>query len=286
MYGKGPSVFRLLRDTLGDAKFDQLLRTYLQEYRGKSASIDDFEKLSSRVHGQPLRYFFARWVESTGVPEFTSDYLIIRTRGGKFVTRGTVKQNYDNLRLPVEVQLRSEGEQGLQTVKLDMEESSADFNIESTGKPIGIVIDPNNKLLRISPDLRVSSIARRGIEQFKEGNYVEAQAQFEAALKLDRSNSWIYYHLGLLFLEQRNYDLAIDNFKATLSGTLNPPWLAVWSNIKMGNAYDAKGDRTRAVAAYKRAEAIGDNYDNAQEAVKKYQAVPYDPKEKTATAVR
>ena len=60
-----------------------------------------------------MRYFFARWVESTGVPEFTADYLIIRTRGGKFVARGTVKQNYDNLKLPVDVQLRSEGEKRL-----------------------------------------------------------------------------------------------------------------------------------------------------------------------------
>jgi tetratricopeptide (TPR) repeat protein len=132
--------------------------------------------------------------------------------------------------------------------------------------------------------LRVSSIARRGIEQFKEGNYVEAQQQFEAALKLDRSNSWIYYNLGLLFLEQRNYDLAIDNFKAVLGGDLRPDWLSVWANIKMGNAYDAKGDRARATAAYKRAEATGDNYDNAQAAVKRYQATPYDPKEKQTSA--
>lgn len=285
MYAKGAFVFKLLRDTMNPAKFDQLLRTYLQEYRGKAASIEDFEKLASRISGDNLRYFFARWVDSTGVPEFTSDYLILRTRGGKFVTRGTVKQNYDNLRLPVDVQLRSEGDLGISTVTLQMDESSADFNIESTGKPIGVVIDPSYKLLRISPDLRVSSIARRGIEQFKDGNYAEAQQQFEAALKLDRFNSWIYYHLGLLFLEQRNYDLAVDNFKASLSGNLNPPWLSVWSNIKMGNAYDAKGDRTRAVAAYKKAEALGDNYDNAQETVKKYQATPYDPREKT-TAVK
>jgi hypothetical protein len=286
MYGKGAFVFRLLRDTLGQAKFDQLLRTYLQEYRGKNASIDEFEKLSTRVAGDNLRYFFARWVESTGVPEFSSDYLIIRTRGGKFVARGTIKQNYDNLRLPVEVQLRSEGENGLKTETLRMDEASADFNIESTGKPLGVVIDPNYKLLRISPDLRVSSIARRGIERFKEGSYAEAQAQFEEALKLDRSNSWIYYHLGLLFLEQRNYDLAIDNFKAALSGNLSPTWLSVWANIKMGNAYDAKGDRNRAVSAYKRAADLGDNYDNAQEAVKRYQATPYDPKESKTTAVK
>ena len=284
MYGKGALVFKLLRDTLGPQKFDQLLRTHLQENRGKNVSIDEFEKLASRIDGDNLRYFFARWVESTGVPEFTSDYLIIRTRGGKFVARGTVKQNYDNLRLPVEVQLRSEGENGLKTETLQMDEATADFNIESTGKPLGVIIDPNYKLLRISPDLRVSSIARRGIERFKEGSYAEAQAQFEEALKLDRSNSWIYYHLGLLFLEQRNYDLAIDNFKAALSGNLSPAWLSVWSNIKMGNAYDAKGDRNRAVSAYKRAADLGDNYDNAQEAVKRYQATPYDPKENKTTA--
>ena len=57
-----------------------------------------------------MRYFFARWVEGTGVPEFEVEYQIIRTRGGKFITRGTVKENYDNLRLPVEFQLVAEGE--------------------------------------------------------------------------------------------------------------------------------------------------------------------------------
>lgn len=286
MYAKGAFVFKLLRDTLGAQKFDKLLTTHLAENRGKTVSIDDFEKLVDRIAGQPMRYFFARWVEGTGVPEFSADYLIIRTRGGKFIARGTVKQNYDNLRLPVEVQLRSEGEAGLKTVTLDMQDASADFNLESTGKPLAVVIDPNYKLLRISPELRVSSITRRGIEQFKEGNYVEAQAQFEAALKLDRSNSWAYYHLGLLFLEQRNYDLAIDNFKATIAGNVSPAWLEVWANIKMGNAYDAKGDRIRATAAYNRAEKLGDNYDNAQEAVKKYQANPYDPRADKTTAVR
>ena len=290
MYGKGPFVFKLLRDTLGAQKFDQLLRQFLQQYRGKNASIDDFEKLADSVAGQNMRYFFARWVDSTGVPEFTSDYLIIRTRSGKFIARGTLKENYDNLKLPVDVQLRSEGAQGVKTETVQVDDNSADFNIESTGKPLEVIIDPGYKLLRTSPDLKVSSIARRGIEQFKEGNYVEAQQQFEEALKLDRSNAWIYYHLGLLFLEQRNYDLAIDNFKAARdlgsSGNAKPAWLYVWSEIKMGNAYDAKGDRTRATAAYKRAEVLGDNYDNAQDAIKKYMANPYDPKDEKTTAVK
>lgn len=291
MYSKGALVFKLLRDTVGRDKFNSLLRRFLAEYRGKNASIVDFEDLASKVAGNNLRYFFARWVEGTGVPEFQADYLILRTRDGKFVTRGTVKQNYDNLRLPVEIQLRAEGQGTVAREKLYIEDTSADFNIESEGKPISLEIDPDYNLLRISDDLRVSSIARRGIEQFKEGNFVEAQQQFEAALRLDRSNAWIYYNLGLLFLEQMNYQLAIDNFKATKDlakrGQANPTWLYVWSEIKMGNAYDAQGDRDRAVAAYKRAQAVGDTYDNAQDAVTQFLAEPYDPraKDSDATAV-
>ena len=290
MYSKGAFAFKLLRMTIGEQKFNQLLRTFLDKYRGKNASIYDFEQLTNQVVGENMRYFFARWVEGTGVPEFEVEYQIIRTRGGKFVTRGTIKENYDNLRLPVEIKLVAEGEGELDEVTVNVEDSSANFNIESNGKPIGVIIDPNYKILRISDDLRISSVARRGIEQFKEGNYAEAQQQFEAALKLDRSNSWIYYHLGLLFLEQRNYDLAIDNFKVVENlgrqGAARPAWLTVWAAIKMGNAYDAKGDRTRAVAAYKRAEDLGDNYDNAQEAVKLYLGTPYDPRKQSTTAVK
>jgi Aminopeptidase N len=290
MFGKGAMVFRLLRETLGDAKFTQLLRTYLQQFRGKNASIDDFEKLASEVAGQPMRYFFARWVESTGTPEFEVDYQIIRTRDKKFITRGTVKQNYDNLRLPVELQLIAEGEGELLKQTVMIEDSSADFNIESTGMPIRVVVDPKYKLLRTSEDLKISSIARRGIEQFKEGNLAEAQQQFEAALKLDRNNTWVYYNLGLLYLEQRNYDQAIENFKVITLGdreNARPSWLYVWAFIKLGNAYDAKGDRTRAMAAYKNAASTGDDYDNAQEAVRRYQATPYDPRQKeSTTAVR
>ncbi|MGI9056754.1 MAG: hypothetical protein ACR2F2_13245 [Pyrinomonadaceae bacterium] len=54
----------------------------------------------------------------------------------------------------------------------------------------------------------------------------------------------------------------------------------------MGNAYDAKGDRPRAVSAYKRAEDLSDNYDNAQEAVKLYLGTPYDPRKQSTTAIK
>jgi aminopeptidase N len=284
VFYKGSMVFRMLRETMGKDKFDELLHTYLQNFRGKNASIDDFEKLASTIGQESLRYFFAQWVEGTGVPEFTVDYQIIRTRSGKFRTRGTAKQNLENLRMPVELLLRAEGDN--QTTTIRIEGRSEDFDFESNGQPLEVVVDPNNKILRMSDDLRVSIIARRGIEQMKEGIYAEAQQQFEAALKLDRSNSWVYYNLGLLFLEQRNWQNALDNFEASLHGTLKPAWIEVWAHIKRGNAYDAKGERQRAVLEYQKAVQSGIDYDNAQAVAKRYLATPYDPKASTTAEAR
>ncbi len=276
VFHTGAMVFRMLRETMGKEKFDLLLRKFLEDNRGKNASIDDFERLATQINVEPMRYFFAQWVEGTGVPEFTIDYQIIRTRAGKFRTRGTVKQTLDTLRMPVQLMLRAEGDN--QTINTRIEGKSEDFDFESNGQPIEVVVDPNFKILRMSDDLRVSIIARRGIEQMKEGFYAEAQQQFEAALKLDRSNSWVYYNLGLLYLEQRNWQLALDNLQAALDGTLKPTWIEVWAHIKKGNAYDAKGNRERAVYEYKKAVNSGINYDDALAIAKKFLTTPFDPK--------
>jgi aminopeptidase N len=276
IFYKGAMAFRMLRETLGREKFANLLRTFLNNFRDKNAAIDDFERLTTQIAGQNMRYFFAQWIEGTGVPEFTVDYQIIRTRSGKFRTRGTVKQNFEALHMPVELMLRAEGDNQSTTVRLDSK--SEDFDFESNGPPIEVIVDPNNKILRMSDELRVSVIARRGIEQMKEGNYSEAQQQLEAALKLDRSNSWVYYNLGLLFFEQRNWQQSLDNFNAALNGTLKPSWIEVWAHIKRGNAYDAQGSREKAVFEYKQALSSGIDYDNAQATAKKFLASPYDPK--------
>jgi len=281
VFHKGAMVFRMLRETIGKEKFNQLLRSFFEQYRGKNASIDEFEKLTTQVVGQNMRYFFAQWVEGTGVPEFTVDYQIIRTRAGKFRTRGTIKQNIENLNMPVEVMLRSEGGDNPAKI-LRLTEKSEDFDFESTGQPIEVVIDPNNRILRMSDDLRVAVVARRGIEQFREGQFAEAQQQLEAALKLDKLNSWVYYNLGLVFIEQRNWQLALDAFDGALNGNLKPSWIEAWARIKRGNAYDARGMRAQAVNEYNKAIQSGISYDNAPAAAKKYLATPYNPRQEQA----
>jgi aminopeptidase N len=281
VFYKGAMVFRMLRESMGKEAFHQLLRKFLDQYRNKNASIDDFERMTSQVASRNMRYFFAQWVEGTGVPEFSVDYQIIRTRAGKFRTRGTIRQNFENLHMPVELTLHSEGDS--QTKILYLDGRSEDFDFESNGQPISAEVDPNDKILRMSDDLKISIVARRGIELFKEGQYAEAQQQLESALKLDRNNAWVYYNLGLIYFEQKNWQMALDNFQAALDGVSSKPaWIDTWSRIKRGNAYDAKGMRPQAVAEYNKALAAGSNYDNAQNVARKFINTPYDPKAEQA----
>lgn len=278
VYYKGAMVFSMLRETLGPEMFDQVLAKFAEQFRNKSASVDDFERLTTQVAGRNMRYFFAQWLEGTGVPEFSVDYQIIRTRNGRFRTRGTVRQNFENLNMPVELTLRSEGGDQ-QTKKLMFAGRSEDFDFESSGQPIAAEVDINNKILRMSEELKVSIVARRGIELFKEGAYSEAQQQMESALKLDRNNAWVYYNLGLVYFEQKNWQLALDNFQAAIdAGSSKPAWIDAWAHIKRGNAYDAKGDRNKAVFEYNRALQTGSNYDNAQSVAKRFIETPFDPK--------
>src|SRR6266571_3996627 len=74
VFYKGAMVFRMLRETMGKDQFHRLMQKFVEQFRNKSASIDDFERLTSQVAGKNMRYFFATWVEGTGVPEFSIDY--------------------------------------------------------------------------------------------------------------------------------------------------------------------------------------------------------------------
>ncbi|HYE72492.1 MAG TPA: tetratricopeptide repeat protein, partial [Blastocatellia bacterium] len=159
-----------------------------------------------------------------------------------------------------------------------MKGTSVDFDIMTKSKPIEVIIDPDEKIMRSSEELRQSVVVRRGIEHFREQEYMEAEQQFNAAIKLNRGNSWAWYNLGVLYMTQRNYQKALDAFDQALNGNIKPDWIEVWSYIYRGNAWDAIDQRERAIADYRKAIDNGNNYDNAQAVAQKYIEQKFDPK--------
>ena len=282
---KGAMVFHMLRALIGDANFSALLKDFYARYAGKSARIQDFEQMAEARLAQPaapefhaignapaaapepvsLRPFFTQWLHSTGVPEFSLEYVTYRTKKG-FRIVGKAKQNLDFFRMDVEIEIQTEGNPEFKIINIDGKESS--FSIETFGrpKPNGIVLDPHDYILKSSQRLRVRGIIARGETLAEQGRYYDAVQQYQRALEQDRANALADFRMGEAFFYQRNYAASAQSFRDALDGAtdLTTRWTEVWSHIYMGRIYDIQGDRTRAVNEYSKAKQTSDDTGGAQ----------------------
>jgi hypothetical protein len=223
-----------------------------------------------------LRGFFAQWLHSTGVPEFSINYTVYRTQKG-FKIVGKVKQNLDFFHMPVEIEVQTEGNPEFKTVDVTGTESSFDVDVFGRPKPDGIILDPHNYILKSSARLHVRAIIARGEALAEQGRYYDAVQQYSQALDVQKNNSLAEFRTGEAFFYQKNYSAAANAFRDALDGDLDPSykWVEVWSHIYLGKIYDIAGDRTRAVNEYSKAQQTNDDTGGAQGEVKKYLSQPF-----------
>ena len=288
---KGAMVFHMLRAELGDDAFNSLLKQFYQEHAGKTASIDSFEQLAAtKVHppkkGEPpvnLASFFAQWLNSTGVPEFSMEYTTYRTPKG-FQVIGKLHQELDTFRMPVDVKVDTEGNPEIKKVLVTG--TTTQFQLETFGrpKPGGITVDPNNNLLKSSPKLRIRATVARGEALAALGRYYEAIQEYQHALDIQPTNSLAHFRTGEAYFYQKNYQSAANAFRASLGGDLDPKWVEVWSHIYIGKIYDILSQRERAVNEYSLAQRTKDDTAGAQAEATRYIQKAYNPDNTTQTA--
>jgi len=270
--GKGAWVLNMLRGIMGDQKFNQLIQQYAHDFASNRASTASFQNLSEKIHGKQLGWFFTEWIDTIGVPEFESDYVVFKTPSG-FRVSGTVKQDRDLFRMPVEVAVVSGDKEEIKTVELNGKSTS--FDISSFSMPEKVVLDPKNKLLRDSKELQTSVQLSIGSDLKQRGDFVEAIRAFEAALKLDPHRSMSHYRLAEVFYEQFNLQSAANSFRDALNGDQNPKWIEVWCYIYLGKIYDILGQRQRAMAEYTKAINTKDDTNGAQAEANRWLATPF-----------
>jgi tetratricopeptide (TPR) repeat protein len=270
---KGATVLNMLRYVMGDDKFFQGLKNYAQQYAWKSAGTDDFRKVMEGAAGQDLGYFFIQWIESSGAPEFKLEYTVYRTQKG-FRVMGKISQDLDTFRMPVELKIETEGNP--EEKRVDVVGTSSEFSVDTFGKPKSVTIDPNNRVLRFSNDVRVAVAIRRGEEFAELSEFGEALQEYQKALQTNRTSSLAHYRIAEVFFLQNNYQSAANEFRETINGDLEPKWTEVWSHINLGKIFDITGQRERAVNEYNLAIRTKDNTQGAQEEAGKYLKTPYE----------
>ena len=263
---------------MGDAEFNTMVRQYFHSHAGKAGGSSAFQKLAESAHGKELSWFFTQWVDTVGVPELETDYVVFKTATG-FRVSGTVKQDRDLFRMPVEVGVVADGKQETKTIELKGKSTSFDLN--SRTMPKQVVLDPNNKILRDSKELQTSVQLSIGNDLKESGSFVEAIRAYERALDLNPHRSLVHFRLAEVFYEQFNLQSAANSFRDALNGDKDPKWVEVWCYIYLGKIYDILGQRQRAMAEYTKAVNTKDDTFGAQAEASKWLAAPFT-RERTA----
>ena len=268
VFQKGAMVFHMLRYVVGQEKFIQALRTMAADYAWDTVASDDLQILMEEVTDQELTYFFAQWVNSTGVPQFKRSWVVYRTKQG-FQTIGKIEQDLDIFRMPVEVRILAEGARPIST-RVDMIGTTTDFTMNTRTKPLKVIIDPASRILKYDDRTRYEVQLARADQLMEERAYLEAIKAYQEVLQLNRNSSLANYRIGDIFFRLQNYQEANRSFRAALQGDLNPKWIEVWCHLTLGKIFDLTGQRDRAVNEYRRALQTNDNAQGALDEANKY----------------
>jgi predicted negative regulator of RcsB-dependent stress response len=282
---KGAMLFHMLRVQMSDVAFKSLLHSFYAKYEGKTATVADFEQMAiaaTEKYAKPneglpnLSGYFAQWMNSTGIPEFTIEYVTYRTRKG-FRVVGKIHQPLDTFAMPVQIRIDTEGNPEIKWI--DATGLDSDFMVETFGrpKPGGIKVDPNNYILKSTPGLRARAAIARGEELAEVGKYYDAVQQYQKALNIQPNRSLANFRMGEAFFYQKNYQASANAFREALNAVPEPSekWTEVWSHIYLGKIFDLLGQRERALNEYSKARQTNDSTGGAQEVVEILVKKPY-----------
>ena len=271
---KGAMVFHMLRWEMGDDTFQKFLRDVLSTYTDKGVRGDDVQQIAEAQSKLELTAFFAQWVDGTGAPAFVDKYAVYRLGNNKgFRTVGAISEDLDLFRMPVELRIETDGK--TEDRRIDVSGTDSPYTIETFGRPRRIQIDPQNWVLKSTPDLAVRVAVLRGQQLYAQGDYTGALGEYQKALDANKSSSLAAYRIGEVFFAQRNYQSSANSFRDALRGDDDPRWTEVWSHIHLGYIFDITGQRDRAVNEYRLAVQTNDNTQGAVNEARARMQTPY-----------
>jgi len=277
---KGAMILHMLRWVVGDVNYYKIMRTFATQYAGKSASVEQFRAISEQASGQQLVWFFTQWLDSTGAPEFKTKYTVYRLGNNKgFRVVGEIAQDLDLFRMPVELKIDTDGK--TEQKRIEVVGTNSPFSIETFGKPRRIVVDPDDKVLKNSSEVRMRASITRGQSLVQQGDLAGALAEFNKALEANKNSSLAHYRVADVFFLQRNYQSAANAYRECLNGDGEPRWTEVWSHIQLGKIFDITGQRERAVNEYRQALQTNDNTQGAEDEARRYIQKPYEQQKAT-----
>jgi hypothetical protein len=145
-YGKAMMVFHMLERRVGRDHFDAALRRVYREYRGRAASWSTWREAFREESGEDLGWFFRQWIDRSGAPSLGLGEVEVLSEAPEHVVRGelTAREGPWRLRVPVVV----EGEGQVERRNIDIDGTSARFEVRVRFRPDLLRVDPDQNVFR------------------------------------------------------------------------------------------------------------------------------------------
>jgi TonB family protein len=85
---------------------------------------------------------------------------------------------------------------------------------------------------------------------FGQSDTSDSLEKYRKELETNRSSSLAHYRIGEIFLKQKNYQSAANEFRAALAGDLQPSWVEAQAHMSLGAIFEANGQSDRALNEY------------------------------------
>lgn len=143
--GKGPSVFLMLRDQIGQEAFTKGFTTAVEKYAHTRMTMKQLKGEFEIAAQQELGWFFDQWIYKAGAPRLKLTWSQKKSADRYMVSGKVIQTGEPYYCMPIEVVARSEAGEVKQYVKLKGEENK--FHIFCKSVPAEVVLDPQRRSL-------------------------------------------------------------------------------------------------------------------------------------------
>jgi tetratricopeptide (TPR) repeat protein len=176
-------------------------------------------------------------------------------------------------KMPSDILIDTKGES--EEKEIYLRGRSTPFNFLVATRPQKFIVDPKGKILRSSAELEVTVKIALGDDYRDTEEFISAIREYEKAKTLDPRSSLAHYRLGQTYFEQNSYTNAANSLRDSLNGDLKHHWVEAMAQLHLGKIYDILGERSRALAEYRKVLNSNVTYQGADEEAKRLTEQPY-----------
>jgi aminopeptidase N len=145
-YGKALMVFQMLKNMVGEKRFYESIRYFVEENRFRKASWEDIRRAFEKFYPRNLGWFFGQWIDGKGLPDLHLEEVKVEPSEAKFEVAFTVVQKGEALMLDLPVAVYSYLGKAKDVLHLQAEKER--FKMVVDGAPDRIALDEDYEVAR------------------------------------------------------------------------------------------------------------------------------------------